>query len=319
MSDKIKMIKARDEYIGLIKSELLGPGSEVSIPDIDHELISDSPNTRYSIGILYPQENKINADNEEGGRVEEKDSDIVLENDDQLEKSVDEGFVKHSESVNYSDEDNLDEEVGLATQNMPSSMGITFFAKGPCQKVNCTLEFATYKTAVATDCRIPFYANGYSLPSEFDSVIYIDQKEHTLRLTSGGLTRKKVREFEEKDLLDCDEHGIISLMYKLSDQLSKGYIREPHKIYVQLEFGDSDYIDKNQNLDNTNAKITALRREIYEDLYSLTIMLVNDDKGRSTAKSCLYQPTIKVSTKTNSFVFSDYTGIADFALLDDEE
>ena len=38
-----ELIKARDEYIEGIKSELLGPGSEFSIPDSEHELISSSP------------------------------------------------------------------------------------------------------------------------------------------------------------------------------------------------------------------------------------------------------------------------------------
>ena len=52
---KAKMIETRKEYIGLIKKELLGPGSEISIPDKEHELISSSPKSRYSIGILYPR------------------------------------------------------------------------------------------------------------------------------------------------------------------------------------------------------------------------------------------------------------------------
>ena len=42
MTDKQKMIKARDEYIELVKKELMGPGSEISIPDEEHELISDA-------------------------------------------------------------------------------------------------------------------------------------------------------------------------------------------------------------------------------------------------------------------------------------
>lgn len=43
MTDKQKMIKTRDEYIDLVKKELMGPGSEISIPDEEHELISDAP------------------------------------------------------------------------------------------------------------------------------------------------------------------------------------------------------------------------------------------------------------------------------------
>ena len=65
------MLNARDTYIDLIKKELLGPGSEISIPDAEHELISISPHTRYSIGILFPRNNKLNADNNESVRNEE--------------------------------------------------------------------------------------------------------------------------------------------------------------------------------------------------------------------------------------------------------
>lgn len=37
------MISAREEYIGIIRDELLGPGSEFSLPDREHELISSTP------------------------------------------------------------------------------------------------------------------------------------------------------------------------------------------------------------------------------------------------------------------------------------
>ena len=40
---KRSMISAREEYINIIKSELLGPGSEFSLPDAEHELISSTP------------------------------------------------------------------------------------------------------------------------------------------------------------------------------------------------------------------------------------------------------------------------------------
>ena len=40
-ADEIKLlIEARNEYVKLIKQEMLGPGSEISIPDEEHELIT---------------------------------------------------------------------------------------------------------------------------------------------------------------------------------------------------------------------------------------------------------------------------------------
>lgn len=40
MGFKSEMLEARDEFIALVKDELLGPGSEVSVPDAEHELIT---------------------------------------------------------------------------------------------------------------------------------------------------------------------------------------------------------------------------------------------------------------------------------------
>ncbi len=59
------LLQARQELIDNIRRELLGPGSEYSIPDEEHEIITDLPEIRYSIGILFPQKNLIHADNDE--------------------------------------------------------------------------------------------------------------------------------------------------------------------------------------------------------------------------------------------------------------
>lgn len=321
MADKQEMIRVRDEYIELVKKELMGPGSEISIPDMEHELISDAPNTRYSVGVLFTKNTKINADNNDTSRVEEQDSEVQIEVTEEVSPDSEEGFVKHHHSEADADEDNLDEEIGLATQNMPSSMGITLFVKGKCEKVNCTVRFATYKKAVATDCRIPYgeIPDDYELPTEFDHCIYLDRQEKTLRLTTGGLNRKTIIALKERDLLGSDEYDIISLMYKLSDQLGKGYVREPHACELELDFSNSDYIDQNKELDETNAKITALRRSMGNDIWSLTIMLVNDDSRKSSAKLCLFQPEIRVGSENNSFTFVEYGANIDFSDLNDEE
>ena len=319
MVNKQELIKVRDEYIALIKTELLGPGSEISIPDAEHELISDAPNTRYSIGVLYAQKKKMNADNNDTGMVEEVETDVEIDDEDRIERNQEEAFVKHNYSASSSDEDNLDEEIGLAAQNMPSSMGITFFVKGDCEKVCCRVGFATYRKAIATDCRIPFEVEDYILPDEVASMIYIDKQERTLRLVSGGLSRKNVRAVEERDCFGGDEYGVISMMYKLSDQLSKGYVREPHETRLLLDFGTSEYIDQNREIDGTSAKVTALRRKVRDNVYSITVMLVNDEEGGSSAKYCLYQPEIIVETKDNTFSFVEYSGESDFELLDEEE
>ncbi len=50
-----KLFEARKYLVEEFRKELLGPGSEISYPDADHEIITDLPEVRYSTGILYPQ------------------------------------------------------------------------------------------------------------------------------------------------------------------------------------------------------------------------------------------------------------------------
>ena len=107
------------------------------------------------------------------------------------------------------------------------------------------------------------------------SYVVYDSEEKCLKLCN-GLNRKKVHDLYEQDFLDVDEYGIFPAMYKLCDQLKGGYVRIPHNVETVIDFSSGDYVDDNKRLDETSAKITALKRKFSENLYSITIMLVND-------------------------------------------
>lgn len=145
-----EFLSARDEYIARVKEELLGPGSELSIPDAEHELITNSPDVRYSIGILFPKNNKLNADSNDSSRVEEsaEQSDEIPDENEEAESTNDE----KSEPVTPAEEENLDEEISLAAQNMPSSLGFTFLTSTDLQILKCEVSFATYRKAKMADC-----------------------------------------------------------------------------------------------------------------------------------------------------------------------
>ena len=86
-----------------------------------------------------------------------------------------------------------------------------------------------------------------------------------------------------------------------------------------MDFSNAEYIDNNKGLADTNAKVTALRRLINDNIYSITIMLVNDADGEKKATQCLLQPEIIVSTESNQFRFKDYNQLNDISGLNDEE
>lgn len=49
--DVFELQGARAYLIEQFRKELLGPGSEISYPDAEHEIITDLPEVRYSVGI----------------------------------------------------------------------------------------------------------------------------------------------------------------------------------------------------------------------------------------------------------------------------
>lgn len=321
------MISAREEYIDIIKAELMGPGSEFSLPDAEHELISSSPTSRYSVGILFPQGNAINQDNDETVPTEETGFESADTSDD-VSRVNDPVVTKKQRTyeVDETADENLDEEIGMSTQYMPSSMGITFLVKGNADLIRGSLSFATYRNAKVPDCAIPYLPDdpdNYAVPSELAHVIVYDKESRVLRLTA-SLTAKEVRSIFERDTIPESEAQILQkIAYRFVDYCSMGYVRIPHKIpEFVMDFTNGDYADneENHNLDGTDAKLVALRRRISDDTWSVTVMLVNG-LTESPVKSnrCIFQSKIEIGTDNNSFVFMESNPNSDVSAMDDEE
>ncbi|MCL2079667.1 MAG: helicase [Oscillospiraceae bacterium] len=318
---RTQMIPVRDKYIDLVKRELAGPGSEFSIPGAGHELISSSPTSRYSVGILYPQGNQINQDNDEtvpvvAGDDTDADDDMKDEEGNTTQEPPLEDKPKFSENDETADE-NLDEEVGLSSQYMPSSMGITFLVKGSADTIRGKVSFATYRSAKVSDCVIPFYPDnpdGYSVPPQLSHKITYDKENKVLCLVDA--IKVKDVSLVKSDIPD----NLVNVAYRFADFCKSGFVREPRKAPFELDFSESDYIDRNKDIDGTSAKITALRTKIREGLWSVTVMLVNGlNEAPAKDHHCLFQPKIEISTADNSFIFVETNLYADQDNMDEEE
>jgi hypothetical protein len=101
----------RADVLGYIRSQLIGPGAGPA------EELRDPPDQRYAVGVLYPVESRIE------GAVRE---DIQ---DDAGGSAVDEL---------------TDDPVALASQWLPSSVGLTFYVTGE-PEVGCDVWAATYE------------------------------------------------------------------------------------------------------------------------------------------------------------------------------
>jgi superfamily II DNA or RNA helicase len=133
-----------------------------------------------------------------------------------------------------------------------------------------------------------------------------------------AVQKKEIYKIHRADAESISEQFIFDCAYKLCDQLKQGFVREPHQVEIDLDFSLSDYIDNNK-IDGTVAKITALKRRLVNGLFSVTIMLVNDHKGRAYGTNCIHQPVVSISTVKNEFTFRQYSNLGEFANVDEEE
>lgn len=317
-------IEARKEYVERVRRELLGPGSEVCIPDAEHELLSSSPNVRYSIGILFPQKQRLTKENDDATDEETVTENEVVTADDDSRQPTGRGTNAADAGADAEDE-SLDEQIGLAMQNLPSSMGYSFFAKGNCDKLVFNLSFATYDNSRMEDCAYPIPAelpDDYVLPTEAGSYVKYDAQYKCLRLSS-SYKLKDIKALYERDVLPEDQQAwIINGMYRLFDQFHSGYVRQPHSGEIVLDFEGKNYCDKDAVIDDHPVKLTALRRAITEDVFSVTVMLVNPQKNEASVtnpKECLFQPKLRVFSGNNGFVFADTSAYSQYGYDDPEE
>ena len=324
-----QLIDAREEYIKIIKSELLGPGSEFSLPDIEHELISSTPTSRYSVGILFPQGNQMNQDNDETVPLPEAEGSTDKEESDaeaEIQTEPVQESRKHVSEFDETADENLDEEIGMSMQYMPSSMGITFLIKGNADIIKGKVMFATYRKALITDCAIPYTPadpEHYAVPSELAHKMSFDKNTGTMKLLT-QIKAKEVRDIFEKDTIPENEYQILKqIAYRFVDYCNAGYVRVPHEISeFILDFSKGEYVDaeSNRELDGTSAKIVALRTKVSDDIWSVTVMLVNElEEVPAKAIHCIFQSRIEINTHNNCFSFVESNPNPDIHLMDEEE
>jgi len=326
-----QLIATRGEYINLIKAEMLGPGSEFPLLDTEHEVISSTPLSRYSVGILYPQGSLVSQDsnetvptNEGDGVIDESvDADTEGLHATQVEST--EQLSASSRNYDYDEtaDENLDEEIGLSSQYMPSSMGMTFLVKGDAATVQVDVSFATYRSAKIADCVVPYRPNNpgtYIVPPELAHIMAYDKETKVLKLLS-PVIMKEIRNIFEKDTIPDNEHYVLKqVAYRFVDLSRNGFVRIPHKATVAVNFSHSDYIDDNKNVGGTTVKVTALRTKISDEIWSVTVMLVNDiTETPAMARHCIFQPVLRISSDSNNFKFIENNPNKDFSTMDDEE
>lgn len=325
MAEMMDLINTRETLIDEIRKELLGPGSEYSIPDSEHEIITDLPEVRYSVGVLFPQKNLHTADN---GDVAVTNSSIGMVDPDEENEFVDltednENIEENKKSYSGSiaedtDVSTLDEDIGLATQILPSSMGFTFFINKNINKLIFEISFGTYRKTNIADCMLPFKpqdAEHYYLPEVLEQYIEFSKDEGLLKLKT-PLTRKDIYRIIETDHIE--DGYLIDCLYRLCNQFGRsGFRREPHFFMTEVSFTSSNY-NEVKNLENKGAKLSVLFRPYSNRLFAVTVMLVNTNSGGYNGLNSIFQPQIRITTDNNFIDFIQYAN-REYNRNDDEE
>lgn len=307
---KKTLLDTRQEIVNQVRKELLGPGSEYSIPDEEHEIITDLPEIRYSVGILYPQNNPIGADNNQETTLEspiQDEHEEVIEEDqlDDFDEKVEKKKRYSGNVADDSDSGSLDEEISLSMQNKPSSIGMTFFVDHNCETLNVNVSFATYRKALLEDCALPFTPESpenYKLPTKVIHMVEYDSQGY-LKLKS-RMTPKEVTQIKQSD--EVNDDYLIDCLYKLSNQFTSGYVRNPYNDRIEVIF-TGNYFEQSNTLQQ-NIKLVALKRLIPDGLYAITILLVNMNTGGFNGTNSFFQPKISIDTEQNSKIhIQEYT------------
>lgn len=191
-----KYMKARNFLVNSIIRELIGPGSERVGPDPEEEIITENPRSRYTVGMLFPQE-------------------LTAE-----EESIQEGNL----ADDIADPDKImDEYINLSNQYYPSAMGISFYNSGKCPSLNVKVSVAKYRKMTDDDECIVFLENIPESAKKDEEFIKSFRYKKGRIMISATLIKKK--EDRAYFLNLSDDLSYKAAIYKLHSQAAYGWKR----------------------------------------------------------------------------------------------
>ncbi|PJI10272.1 helicase [Clostridium sp. CT7] len=325
-----------------VRKELLGPGSEDIGSDVEHEFITDPPISRYSTGILFPQD--LNMGQEVKGNVDLEDDSNNYQEEQEHQKGLNaNGKIEFQLYENDNVEaQEFEEKISMTNEKKPSSMGFTFFAKGDVKELVVRLKGAKYRKCKLEDCCVRYSGEDYFEHNGLKE--YIERKEENLIIKKEFPTNIIDEYKDDEKYKEDDEYkSFITVLYALSRQINcikngKGYVREP------ISFSDVLNIKLNQNGNYTvhdvmpkkflssngeememDLQVSIYTKEYQNSIRSYTVILVNNEKFKHYGRDLksIFQPEIRILSEDNkqmTFIHNRNNSIVDFNKdLDEEE
>ncbi|MBV7391840.1 DNA helicase [Enterococcus sp. ALS3] len=297
--DKAKQKEIRSKYIEAIGSLLLGPGSEKINTNLDEEIISEKPQSRYSTGILYPFK-----------------EDISKRELEEITVDIQDGFDK-------------EDSVEIDNSFIPSAIGITFYCKTQIKELKFSVATACYEPLknpyIETTAKVLETLKQYLSESRIekvDQLFEIDEGKKRIRLKSyNEETDEKInnlsKEMRSNETLDIDTKFLINKIKNINYNKKSCFQRKPLvsnlllKLYEGMETKEIKFskeysvqlFSKIKNLKIANETVTAV-----------TLVVKNNSKNH------FFQTEIKIPEQEGiSFAASEDIKVPNLEKLNQED
>lgn len=217
-------LKARNDLLKTIREDLVGPENE-------NEIISESPTTRYSSGVLFPRERK------------ETTTDTELTADRNLQAGDDRPM----------DEEEADGLIEQTSSFYPSAMGLSFIVDTTCSELLVKISAGKYQHLEDADYPISIHAPDVkSIPDDAEFAGY-------LKYSEGVITLKKTITKDERDILinkASENAGLKNAIYRVTNYAEQGWKRIPvyseMKINPKLKYQEYEIRDEHLKIISTS-------------------------------------------------------------------
>lgn len=285
--------KLYEEIVGPGSGETIENGSSCSLPDKETEVITDMPERRYYVGVLFPMGDQMRVDND----ATRLDADEAQDDEPEEGQVPDEDDRRGSlASMPGQTDDTMDEVMALSTQDRPSSIGMTFIVDQNVDSVCVDVSFATYRHTTFEDCLVPYTGNLSAEDIEnsvFGSIVRLDGNRLSLKRSVNKheiINIWNLHQFNDSILFDS--------LCKLAAQCHKeyGFKRISHSDSITLPLDGTPV----KNICGVEfAYLRAVKNDLGLALRTVTIMLYNGGSGRYDGTNTIFQPKLEVSSLKN--------------------
>ena len=252
----------RDQILGFIRRDIEGPYSK-------DEVIDESPSTKYSVGILFPQ----------------------------LEIELDRDTISDADITSKSDED-IDV-MDYSSAFYPSAAGLSFTVNAKVETVNIELSYGTYKKITSKDYdKVKFNYSGVAevLKSNITYGEYFDY-------TDSVLTLKRALEKHDFDMLYAmagENVQIKGFLRRANTLYNYGWYREDHNVSLPVNITANRSETK---LEGAPISMSVISKDIPNSVKKIvTCSVVNvekDPRPKSSIAKSIFQTKMQISLSEN--------------------